>query len=279
VSAPPPPGGTALRDFAEAYAEHRSSEGRGAGGQAELLALPWLRRGPLAAQWGVRARTFRRFIRAVVEPHARRVAPARLRVLDAGAGNGWLCRRLAMLGHAPTALDLRTDAVDGLGAAMGYAATLPRLFPRVAASFDALPLGDGAFDLVVFNASLHYAVELERVLAEAVRVLAPGGAVTLLDSPFYRTRAAGDAMVAEKRAGSQALFGGRARALMALPSVEYLTRDRLVEASRTAGLAWRRLRVRYPLWYELRPLKAALARRRPPSRFDLWVSSTVETLR
>ena len=41
-------------------------------------------------------------------------------------------------------------------------------------------------------------------------------------------------------------------------------------ASRGLGLAWRRHRVRYPLWYELRPLVARLRGRRAPSRFDLW---------
>ncbi len=29
-------------------------------------------------------------------------------------------------------------------------------------------------------------------------------------------------------------------------------------------------RVLYPLWYEWRPVKAFLKRRRPPSRFDVW---------
>jgi hypothetical protein len=35
---------------------------------------------------------------------------------------------------------------------------------------------------------------------------------------------------------------------------------------------WRRHRVRYPLWYELRPLAAALRGARKPSRFDVWTA-------
>jgi SAM-dependent methyltransferase len=261
----------ARRHFREAYAEHRAREGRGAGGTEELSALPWVREGPLARQWAVRARTFERFVRDVLGPLERAPASGALRILDAGAGNGWLCHRLALRGHRPVAGDIRTDRVDGLGAAEGYADLLPALFPRVAASFDHLPLANGTFDLVVFNASLHYALDLAAVLAEAVRVLTPAGRVVVLDSPFYRRATDGEAMVREKLERAACSFGAQADALTALPFVEYLTRERLTEASRGTGLAWRRHRVRYPLWYELRPLRAALRRGRAPSRFDLWV--------
>jgi hypothetical protein len=57
---------------------------------------------------------------------------------------------------------------------------------------------------------------------------------------------------------------------MALPFIEYLTPARLEAASKQLGLVWTRHRVRYPLWYELRPLAARLRGHRTPSRFDLW---------
>jgi hypothetical protein len=60
---------------------------------------------------------------------------------------------------------------------------------------------------------------------------------------------------------------------MALPFIEFLTRERLAAASAPIGLQWRRSRVSYPLWYELRPLQARLRGARAPSRFDLWVSA------
>jgi hypothetical protein len=77
-------------------------------------------------------------------------------------------------------------------------------------------------------------------------------------------------MVAEKHSHAAARFGEHADALVALPFIEYLTRERLDEASAPHGLRWRRHRVRYPLSYELRPLIALLRRLRTPSRFDLW---------
>ena len=272
----PGPGaaGAALRRFARAYGEHRAAEGRGGGGPEELGALPWLRDGPLARSWAVRARTFERFLADVVLPRAASVGAGRLHVLDAGAGNGWLSYRLAERGYPALAVDVRTDGIDGLGAGRGYAAFLGAPLPRVAASFEALPLASGSFDIVVFNASLHYAVDLAGALAEARRVLRPDGAVAILDSPFYRSGADGEAMVREKRAGAGVRFGARADDLTALDFAEYLTADRLRSASATAGLTWTRHRVRYPLWYELRAVRARLSGRRRPSRFDLWVGRT-----
>ncbi|HEU0052762.1 MAG TPA: class I SAM-dependent methyltransferase [Longimicrobium sp.] len=263
------PSSEALARFRAEYGAHRAAEGRGAGGVAELLALPYLTTGPTAGQWAVRARTFDAFVARVVQPLAREVGRA-LRVLDLGAGNGWLCYRMAGLGHDATAVDVRDDAVDGLGAAAGYALHLPRPLARLAASFDALPVRSGAYDLAVFNASLHYALDLSAALGEAARAVRPGGRIAILDSPFYRRAEDGEAMVEEKRRTAEKRFGGRAGALTALPFVEYLTRERLAEASAPLGLAWRRHRVRYPLRYEARPLIAFLERRRTPSRFDLW---------
>jgi SAM-dependent methyltransferase len=256
---------TAAR-FRAAYAEHRADEGRGSGGLPELLALPYVRHGALAHQWRVRARTFGRFLRAVVGPRERTVP---LRVLDLGAGNGWLCYRLALRGHTCVAVDWRRDTVDGLGAGAPYLERLARGFARVAASFDALPLR-ALFDLVVFNAAIHYATSLETTLAEAVCVTRPGGQVVILDSPFYRRAQDGERMVAEKRGAAARAWGPHAEVLLALPIIEYLTGERLAAASAGFNLRWRRHRVRYPWWYEARPLVARLRGRRAPSRFDLW---------
>ena len=43
-----------------------------------------------------------------------------LRILDLGAGNGWMSYRLALSGHLPVAVDLLTNDHDGLGAAMHF---------------------------------------------------------------------------------------------------------------------------------------------------------------
>lgn len=258
----------AIVRFGRGYAAQRSEEGRGYEG-SDLLALPYLDSGPLAHEWAVRARTFDALLDRVVRPMARQ-ARRPVEIIDLGAGNGWLSSRLAAEGHFCTAIDIRDDCVDGLGAADDLVRRHP--FERRVASFDSLPLPDRGADIAVFNASLHYATHLGAVLCEAARCVRPGGTVAVLDSPFYARAAEGEAMVAEKHRLAKERFGARAEALLALPHIEFMTRDRLAEASALPGLVWHRHRVRYPLWYELRPVMAALRRRRRPSRFDLWTA-------
>ena len=256
------------RLFREEYAHHRAAEGRAA---LDAATLPYVASGPLARQWSVRARSWEAFSRLVLRPAQQRAdvhALGPLRVLDLGAGNGWLAHRASLAGAAALALDVRDDHVDGLGAAPAGSP-----IERVVASFDAIPLRQDQFDVVVFNASLHYAEDLGAALAEARRVTRVGGRIVVLDSPFYASDDHGEAMVREKRANAERAFGDRAPTLMAVSFVEYLTRGRLADASRDVRLGpWRRHRVRYPLWYELRGVRALLRGERPPSRFDLWES-------
>jgi SAM-dependent methyltransferase len=146
------------------------------------------------------------------------------------------------------------------------------MFGRVAASFDALPLRPGRFDLVVFDASLHLAEDLPRVLAEAASAAAPGGRVAILDSPFYARPESGAAMCEEKRRETAARYSDLAGDLLALAPVEFLTRERLAEAGAGAGLRFRRRRVLYPVAYEARGVVARLRGARAPSRFDVWVA-------
>ena len=79
----------------------------------------------------------------------------------------------------------------------------------------------------MFNASLHYALDLRRVLTEAARIVRPGGCLAILDSPFYADERDGLAMVAEKHASPGARFGCGAAALLDLPFIEFLTPERL----------------------------------------------------
>ncbi|MEP7000305.1 MAG: class I SAM-dependent methyltransferase [bacterium] len=256
-----------VAEFRKAYAHHRAAEGRAMSG-AQLRQLPYYERGPLATQWRVRARTFDAFAQHILAPMSRRRTQVRL--LDLGAGNGWLSYRAALVGAMAVAVDFRDDTVDGLGAASAYVEDGQHPFHRVVGSFDVLPIALRQFDIVVFNASLHYTLDLSVALSEAYRVLLPGGRIAILDSPFYGSDADGAEMVREKHREAAVRFGSGADALMSLPIIEYLTRARLAAASATLGLTWRRHRVWYPLWYELRPVIARLRGRRVPSRFDLW---------
>ena len=252
-------------DFRREYARHRASEGRTLRGE-QLKSLPYLAEGALARQWAVRARSFDTFVDRVLKAMS---SAGPIAVLDLGAGNGWLSHRVAAYGHQTIALDIRDDEVDGLGAAADLQVdTAP--FQRVKASFDSLPFDENRFDLVVFNASLHYATDLHQVLTEAWRVTRSGGCIAVVDSPFYRCDEDGRNMIAEKHSQGFSCFGTSAEILLTQNFIEYLTAERLAAAQ--PALSWTRHRVTYPLWYELRPLVAWLSGRRKPSRFDIWTA-------
>jgi SAM-dependent methyltransferase len=104
-----------------------------------------------------------------------------IQVLDLGAGDGWLSSRLASFGYWAVAVDRCAGGTDGLDARRRY----PGSFAAARADYDALPFASGRFDLAIFAASLHLSPDPAATLAEAKRVLAPGGAIAVMDSPIF----------------------------------------------------------------------------------------------
>jgi SAM-dependent methyltransferase len=191
--------------------------------------------------------------------------PLPLHILDLGAGSGWLSHRLSSLGHRPVAVDALDDEVDGLGAARHYSTP----FPVVQADFDALPFAPGQFDLVVFNGSLHYAPDTAATLERAHRMLAPGGALVVMDSPMFRADRDGSAMVSDALRRFT-LDCGLTDAMQ--QGLGYLTFALL--AAIAARLQLRPLFVasRGPLGWRLRRHLARFRLRRAPAAFGLWVA-------
>jgi SAM-dependent methyltransferase len=146
-----------------------------------------------AAIWRTRAGTFRRAMEA-----AERALPAGTwRVLEIGAGCCWASLRLLERGHRVAAVDVNLDADDGLRAAERISPLAEHL-PRAEAEMEALPFEPGSFDLVVATGSLHYTARLSRTLVEVRRVTRRGGVLLVWDSPVYRRREDGEAMVAAR---------------------------------------------------------------------------------
>ena len=243
--------------FLADYLTVRRAEGRRVDDADAFRALPVVARDhPLAEQWRMRTASWRHVNDRVVSG----LPPGR-RVLDLGAGVGWLSHRLAELGHQPLAVDLSPDGDDGLGSAVHQ---IGPSWPLVQAEFDALPLADRSADLAVFNASFHYSSDPTATLLEARRVLGPGGLVVVMDSPHYRAEASGQAMVAERRADFERRFGTSSDGL---GSIDFLTDERLAELSRTTGVQWERSSAWYGLRWWARPHRARVRGRREPSRF------------
>jgi SAM-dependent methyltransferase len=259
--------------FVRDYESIRTAEGRGSASDDYYLALPYRDlSGRLSAQWTLRARTFR-YIEGKLLPRMSTLAHPRLRILDLGAGNGWLSYRLANQGHLPVAVDLLTNDQDGLGAARHYLRRLGVLFPRVQAELDNLPFADSQFDLAIFNASFHYSENYEKTVAEALRCLRGGGTVMIADTPWYSDERSGLAMLEERRALFTKQYGFPSDELK---SREYLTDLRLKDLERWFGIRWQTHEPYYGMRWHLRPLVARLRRARKPSRFRIYTAKVAK---
>jgi SAM-dependent methyltransferase len=252
--------------FIAEYEFIREAEARGSNDPAYYLALPYNDiTGKLAAQWKIRAATYRHLERKILS----RMQKRPLRILDLGAGNGWLSYRLSLLGHQPVAVDILTNNRDGLGAAAHYAAHLPSMFPRVQASVDHLPFPNAIFDLAIFNASFHYSADYTRTLAEALRCICPRGEIVIADSPWYRHESSGTAMVEEKHAHFRSIYGFASNSLA---SQEFLTPQRLDALATALSIRWQILKPFHGVHWALRPLRAKLKGRRTPSEFRIFMA-------
>ncbi len=249
------------RQFIHEYETVRQAEGRGSTSPAFYRSLPYHDlSGRRPADWRIRAASFDAFLSRVLRPIEKKV----LRILDLGAGNGWLSNRLAERGHQVAAVDLTTNDFDGLACCRCYETA----FLPVQAEFDHLPFPQCSIDLVLFNASLHYATCYERALQEALRVLDAGGRVVILDTPFYRNLTSGKKMVAEREQQFTQQYGFPSDALA---SENYLTYARLEELTQKLNLDCQILTPFYGLGWALRPWKARLLGQREPAKFHLVI--------
>jgi SAM-dependent methyltransferase len=250
----------ALAEFIEQYETVRADEGWGSDDGRYYRALPYADlSGWYADIWRIRAASFDSLMAEVVKPQADELARP-LRILDLGAGNGWLSYRLAQAGHAPVAVDLISSRRDGLGAHVHYDVA----FTPVQAEYDRLPFQAGSVDLLIYNASLHYAPDFLATLAEGLKALAPGGRLAIMDSPLYRDRASGEAMVRERAERFDRQYGFRGEAN---PSEGYLSYDRLESLAAGLGLQWSFIEPAYGWRWALRSWLARLRAGREAATF------------
>lgn len=105
-----------------------------------------------------------------------------LQVLDVGCGEGRFCRALAAQGHVTVGIDPAPSLIAQAQARH------PEGDYRLAGA-EALPVGDGAFDLVVSYLSLIDIDDIETAIAEMVRVLRPGGRLLIANLNGFNTAA------------------------------------------------------------------------------------------
>jgi len=253
-----------FQKFIQDYETVRLAEGRGLPSAAYYQALPDRDLSQrMAADWHIRAASFTVFLKSVLGPFEQ-VAGRPLRILDLGAGNGWLSNRLAARSHQVAAVDLTTNDYDGLGCYRYYETK----FVPVQAEFDHLPFLDRFADMVLFNASLHYSTGYEKTLQESFRVLDQAGRLVILDTPFYLDETSGEKMVQERQIQFSQKFGFPSNAL---DSENYLTYQRLEDLVTKLNLSCQILTPCYGIGWALRPWKARLFGRREPAKFHLVV--------
>jgi ubiquinone/menaquinone biosynthesis C-methylase UbiE len=250
--------------FIKDYESVRRSEGRGSTSANYYRALPFKDlSGQHSSDWAIRARSFNVLVKNVLTRLQNPLGRS-LKILDLGAGNGWLSNRLSAQSDRVLAVDLLVNEQDGLGAWKYY----ENSFTPIQAEFNHLPVMDRFADAVIFNASFHYSENYSGTLKEALRVISAKGLVVIMDSPVYRRGDSGQKMVAEREARFRQKYGFASDNLQ---SENYLTYARLDQLAKELNLTWKRITPFYGLRWFLRPLLAGVLRRREPAKFHLIV--------
>ncbi|MGB0065670.1 MAG: metalloregulator ArsR/SmtB family transcription factor [Terracidiphilus sp.] len=107
-----------------------------------------------------------------------------LTIADFGAGEGAFALLLAARAKKVIAVDSSARMIE-----VGREQAARHGFKNIEfrqGDMEEVPVGAGEVDLVFFSQSLHHALHPERALAEAARILAPGGRVVVLDLAKHR---------------------------------------------------------------------------------------------
>lgn len=100
-------------------------------------------------------------------------------VADLGAGEGTLAQMLARQAEKVIAVDLSPKMVE-FGRELAVKHELPNLEYRLG-DIEEPPLEDASVDLAFLSQALHHAGSPEKALAEAFRIVKPGGRLVVLD--------------------------------------------------------------------------------------------------
>ncbi|MDP2357751.1 MAG: class I SAM-dependent methyltransferase [Beijerinckiaceae bacterium] len=102
----------------------------------------------------------------------------RKRALDIGCGEGKFTRGISAFIPEVAGVDVKEKSI--LKAKTAAEAEGAKVDFRVC-SADALPWSDGYFDVVIFSNSLHHMPDAAKAIGEAMRVLAPGGVLYVME--------------------------------------------------------------------------------------------------
>ena len=150
--------------------------------------------------------------------------------LEVGGGTGFFLLNLMQSGIARrgTITDISAGMVDR---AVANGTSLGLDVSGEVADAEALPFGDGTFDLVVGHAFLHHIPDVDTALREMLRVLKPGGRFVICGEPTAK----GD-FIARRLSRATWWSTRRAASIPGLPSSWVRSEEELVMSSREAAL-------------------------------------------
>ena len=102
-----------------------------------------------------------------------------IEIADLGAGEGILSQLLARRAKRVTCVDNSPKMVE-IGAQLAREQGLENLVYRLG-DIEAVPMDDASVDLVFLSQALHHARHPHKAIAEAVRILRPGGQLLVID--------------------------------------------------------------------------------------------------
>ncbi len=105
-------------------------------------------------------------------------------VADLGAGEGFFSFLIAQRARKVIAVDSSARMIE-VGREQAARHGVKNIEYRLG-DMEEIPIADGEVEVVFFSQSLHHALHPERALAEAARILAPGGRVVVLDLVRHR---------------------------------------------------------------------------------------------
>jgi len=105
-------------------------------------------------------------------------------IADLGAGEGASALLLAQRAKKVIAVDSSARMIE-VGREQALRHGVKNIDYRLG-DMEEVPIGDGEVDLVFFSQSLHHALHPELAVAEAARILSPGGRIVILDLVRHR---------------------------------------------------------------------------------------------
>lgn len=130
-----------------------------------------------ASEWQMRARSIDRFIQYLKDRR-----PEAATIIDIGCGNGFFSNIIAPYADHVFGVDVNLRELQQ--AAEAFAAN-PKLQWYYLDIFKETTFEEAAADLITFCCSFQYFNDVEVLIAKCRRLLKPGGAIHIIDTPFY----------------------------------------------------------------------------------------------